>query len=176
MTITCAGVGDAVALGDPLAQPRMPDPGAVGERPLPVVGERPLRRLPHRLGGQDVGARRAAGEADQLGGHLAPSIERSRVATTAATPPTDDSLDVDGAYARQRAQVGSTPGRGADRRYARAPIASTASWAVSVGERPTRTPRASSASFFASAVPEEPEMIAPAWPICLPGGAVKPAM
>ena len=28
----------------------------------------------------------------------------------------------------------------------------------------------------ASAVPEEPEMIAPAWPICLPGGAVKPAM
>ena len=57
-----------------------------------------------------------------------------------------------------------------------APIVSTASWAVSVGLLPTRTPLASSASFFASAVPEEPEMIAPAWPICLPGGAVKPAM
>ena len=37
-------------------------------------------------------------------------------------------------------------------------------------------PRASSASFFACAVPEEPEMIAPAWPIVLPGGAEKPAM
>jgi very-short-patch-repair endonuclease len=48
--------------------------------------------------------------------------------------------------------------------------------AVSVGLSPTRTPFASSASFFATAVPEEPEMIAPAWPICLPGGAVKPAM
>jgi hypothetical protein len=61
--------------------------------------------------------------------------------------------------------------------YARAACsASTASCAVSVGERPTRTPRPSRASFLASAVPEEPEMIAPAWPICLPGGAVKPAM
>ena len=53
---------------------------------------------------------------------------------------------------------------------------STAIWAASVGEVPTRTPLASSASFFACAVPDEPEMIAPAWPICLPGGAVKPAM
>ncbi len=53
---------------------------------------------------------------------------------------------------------------------------STAILAVSVGLSPTRTPFASSASFFACAVPEEPEMIAPAWPICLPGGAVKPAM
>ena len=48
--------------------------------------------------------------------------------------------------------------------------------AVSVGVVPTRIPRASSACFFASAVPEEPEMIAPACPIVLPGGAVKPAM
>jgi len=53
---------------------------------------------------------------------------------------------------------------------------STAIFAVSVGLSPTRTPFASRASFFAWAVPEEPEMIAPAWPICLPGGAVKPAM
>ncbi len=48
--------------------------------------------------------------------------------------------------------------------------------AVSVGVVPTRMPRASSACFFASAVPDEPEMIAPAWPMVLPGGAVKPAM
>jgi hypothetical protein len=45
-----------------------------------------------------------------------------------------------------------------------------------VGVVPTRTPQASSVSFFACAVPDEPEMIAPAWPIVLPGGAVKPAM
>ena len=48
--------------------------------------------------------------------------------------------------------------------------------ATSVGVRPTRTPLASSASAFAAAVPCEPETIAPAWPIVLPGGAVKPAM
>ena len=41
--------------------------------------------------------------------------------------------------------------------------------------RPARpSPRALPSS--PAAVPEEPEMIAPAWPICLPGGAVKPAM
>ena len=36
--------------------------------------------------------------------------------------------------------------------------------------------RASSASCLAAAVPAVPETIAPAWPIVLPGGAVKPAM
>ena len=56
------------------------------------------------------------------------------------------------------------------------PRISTAISATSVGVRPTRTPLASSASAFATAVPDEPETIAPAWPICLPGGAVKPAM
>ena len=49
-------------------------------------------------------------------------------------------------------------------------------FATSVGVVPTSMPRASSASFFPAAVPEEPEMIAPAWPIVLPGGAEKPAM
>jgi hypothetical protein len=58
----------------------------------------------------------------------------------------------------------------------RARSISAAIAAVSVGLSPTRTPLASSASFLPWAVPEEPEMIAPAWPICLPGGAVKPAM
>jgi hypothetical protein len=48
--------------------------------------------------------------------------------------------------------------------------------AASVGEVPTRTPFASSASFFACAVPDDPVMIAPAWPIVLPGGALKPAI
>ena len=52
----------------------------------------------------------------------------------------------------------------------------TTSSATSVGVVPTLMPAASSASFFAWAVPEEPEMIAPAWPIVLPGGAEKPAM
>ena len=53
---------------------------------------------------------------------------------------------------------------------------SATSCATSVGVVPTWIPRASSASFFACAVPDEPEMIAPAWPIVLPGGAEKPAM
>src|SRR5204863_5934633 len=48
--------------------------------------------------------------------------------------------------------------------------------ATSVGVVPTAIPRASSASFLPCAVPAEPEMIAPAWPIVLPGGAEKPAM
>ena len=47
--------------------------------------------------------------------------------------------------------------------------------AVSDGVLPTLTPAASSASFFAWAVPDEPETIAPAWPMVLPSGAVKPA-
>src|SRR5690606_27170130 len=47
--------------------------------------------------------------------------------------------------------------------------------AVSVGVLPTRTPAASSASFFACAVPDEPDTMAPAWPIVLPSGAVNPA-
>src|SRR2546423_1815956 len=49
-------------------------------------------------------------------------------------------------------------------------MTSRISRAVSLGVLPTFTPAASSASFFASAVPEEPEMIAPAWPIGWPGG------
>lgn len=40
--------------------------------------------------------------------------------------------------------------------------------AVADGVLPTRTPAASSASFLASAVPDEPETIAPACPIVLP--------
>ncbi len=47
--------------------------------------------------------------------------------------------------------------------------------AVSLGVLPTLTPAFSRASFLAWAVPEEPETIAPAWPIVLPSGAVKPA-
>jgi hypothetical protein len=47
--------------------------------------------------------------------------------------------------------------------------------AVSLGVLPTLTPAASRASFLACAVPAEPETMAPAWPIVLPSGAVKPA-
>src|SRR5688572_6312524 len=48
--------------------------------------------------------------------------------------------------------------------------------ATSAGVRPTLTPLASRASALASAVPDEPVMVAPAGPIFLPGGAEKPAM
>ena len=52
-----------------------------------------------------------------------------------------------------------------------ASAASTSS-ATSVGVRPTFTPTAANASALAWAVPVEPVMMAPAWPIRLPGGAV----
>lgn len=44
------------------------------------------------------------------------------------------------------------------------------------GESETITPAASSAATFVSAVPFPPEIIAPACPIRLPGGAVRPAI
>src|SRR5262249_42052898 len=50
-----------------------------------------------------------------------------------------------------------------------------AAWRVtpmSAGLRATRMPAASSAAILSEALPEPPEMIAPAWPILLPGGAV----
>src|SRR6476659_3469884 len=47
---------------------------------------------------------------------------------------------------------------------------------ISVGEPAIRNPAASSAATFEAAVPAPPEMIAPAWPIRLPSGAVRPAM
>ena len=47
--------------------------------------------------------------------------------------------------------------------------------AVSDGVLPTLTPAASRASCLACAVPDEPDTMAPAWPIVLPSGAVKPA-
>ncbi len=65
------GVDPVELGGDPLAEPGMADPGAVGERLLPVVGERSVRRLADGRGGQDVGARGASGEADHVGGHAA---------------------------------------------------------------------------------------------------------
>src|SRR5262245_15569041 len=58
---------------------------------------------------------------------------------------------------------------------AQAVRSSRARRAVSEGVLPTRTPAASRASFLAWAVPEEPETMAPAWPMVLPSGAVKPA-
>jgi len=46
----------------------------------------------------------------------------------------------------------------------------------SVGFCATCAPAAVRASIFACAVPDDPEMMAPAWPILRPGGAVTPAM
>ncbi len=43
---------------------------------------------------------------------------------------------------------------------------------ISVGLRATSQPASRSAATFASAVPLPPLMMAPAWPIFLPGGAV----
>ena len=43
------------------------------------------------------------------------------------------------------------------------------------GDLTTVTPAASRALILSVAVPLPPEMMAPAWPILLPGGAVSPA-
>ncbi len=47
---------------------------------------------------------------------------------------------------------------------------------MSAGLFATRMPAASRAAILSDALPDPPEMIAPAWPIRLPGGAVWPAM
>ena len=49
-------------------------------------------------------------------------------------------------------------------------------WPMSAGDCATLQPAFSSAAIFESAPPSPPEIIAPAWPILLPGGAVRPAM
>ncbi|CAM5616490.1 hypothetical protein SPURM210S_08343 [Streptomyces purpurascens] len=76
---------------------------------------------------------------------------------------------------RSRCTVGGGESASRGDRYRPSRRAST-SFAVSVGVLPTLTPTASSASFFARAVPDEPDTIAPAWPMVLPSGAVNPAM
>ncbi len=60
--------------------------------------------------------------------------------------------------------------------YEDSPSASATSSATSEGFVAALMPAARSASLFASAVLSPPETIAPAWPIVLPSGAVKPAM
>ena len=74
------------------------------------------------------------------------------------------------------------PARHQDRRallpvggaFPKSAMISRISRAVSDGVLPTLTPAASRASFLACAVPDEPDTMAPAWPIVLPSGAVKP--
>src|SRR5206468_5474983 len=56
------------------------------------------------------------------------------------------------------------------------PTTSAVTAPISAGESTIVAPAALSASFFAAAVPAAPTMIAPAWPILRPGGAVAPAM
>src|SRR5215471_1823727 len=59
-------------------------------------------------------------------------------------------------------------------------VAPASAWRVSSGMSKivsaTGTPAACNASTLPCAVPVLPEMIAPAWPIRLPGGAVRPEM
>ncbi len=78
--------------------------------------------------------------------------------------------------AARHASAGRRGARASARACVRQPAsAARARRAVSDGVLPTFTPAASRASFFAWAVPEEPDTMAPAWPIVLPSGAVKPA-
>ena len=56
------------------------------------------------------------------------------------------------------------------------PVSSARALPMSASERTVLTPASCRAANFSSAVPLPPEMIAPAWPMRLPGGAVTPAM
>ena len=47
---------------------------------------------------------------------------------------------------------------------------------ISAGDLTTVMPASSMAFIFSAAVPSPPEMMAPAWPMRRPGGAVWPAM
>ena len=60
---------DAVLLGDPRAQRRVADRGAVGGRAAGVVGERAGGRLLEPFDVDDVQRGRPAGEGDRVGGH-----------------------------------------------------------------------------------------------------------
>lgn len=56
------------------------------------------------------------------------------------------------------------------------PVSSARALPMSARERTVFTPASCRAANFSSAVPLPPEMMAPAWPMRLPGGAVTPAM
>lgn len=56
------------------------------------------------------------------------------------------------------------------------PVVSPNAFPISARLLTVFTPASSSASYFSAAVPLPPAMIAPAWPMRLPGGAVTPAM
>lgn len=56
------------------------------------------------------------------------------------------------------------------------PVAVFTAWPSSAGERVMVTPAASRAWNLSSAVPLPPAIMAPAWPMRLPGGAVTPAI
>ena len=107
-------------------------------------------------------ASRYVGDAGRCSRSRSPTTSpRSRCSCGSQATPRSTRTTADGQAGREKTQ-------------ARARAAT--SCAVSVGVVPTWMPRASSASFFPCAVPDEPEMIAPACPIVLPGGAVNPAM
>src|SRR3989344_9223420 len=55
-------------------------------------------------------------------------------------------------------------------------IASRIDWPISAGLLVKTAPHFWKAAYLSAAVPLPPEMIAPAWPILFPGGAVAPAM
>src|SRR5687768_9025474 len=68
---------------------------------------------------------------------------------------------------------GSATSHGGDRSYR---VACLSKSTTSIGRLATAIPLSSKACIFSAAVPVDPEMIAPAWPIRRPGGAVCPAM
>ena len=98
---------------------------------------------------------------------------------TPPTPPRNPHLTRSPRSARVEGRAGAGDGTeielGRDRQAESPCMISRIRSAVSDGVLPTLTPAASRASFLACAVPDEPDTMAPAWPIVLPSGAVNPA-
>ena len=117
-----------------------------------LVEQEVLRRVP---------AHGELGEHDEVGGPGAPHLAQ-QLRNPGGVP---------GHVAHQEVLLGERDAEGVGQRSS-----SCMALPSSAGERTVRTPAFSSAANLAAAVPSPPEMIAPAWPMRLPGGAVTPAM
>src|SRR5207237_1902171 len=127
------------------------------------------RPQPQRDIGVGVAGEQHALEEDQAGGP-----DRGRAAEPGQDLLGDDRLHQE-QQERRREDRRRVRQRGAQR-VARYFSTDLSVFPISAGLRVTLIPDASITASFSCAVPLPPEMIAPAWPILFPGGAVTPAM
>jgi len=102
-----------------------------------------------------------------------PARRESIVPMRAARPDIYQAFTKNRRAQMQRARSGGPFGKSRDSLYYSSDFIAAPR---SAGDRTVLTPAASSAVNFSSAVPLPPEMMAPAWPMRLPAGAVTPAI